>query len=332
MIYYADIKNRGVIFLYKKHCIILLCLALVLSFAGCSDAGTRNTTLESSALQSTIGSTEVTALSETSAFSTETSLDITTGTTDNGYLQKATVNGISYSLTVDLKKWEGNTSEEQIKTLEDLFWEVYPRLYERFGSISKAPTDVVLLIENDGYEVAEAWENNVHIHDCWLKDNPTDFDCFTHELAHVIQSGWEKEYLEYSSYIERFADYCRYIYAFRNGFYNDEVWDLQTVEAEPDRESSVRFLVWLDYNLSTSGNDFIFNYFRICTEKKFGTSDWDKAWAELFANTKFEGMSIDKVWDLYASSDFAALSSHTDGSGSSELLRSYDIRSRYINN
>ena len=42
-----------------------------------------------------------------------------------------------------------------------------------------------------------------------------------------------------------------------NGGYNDQVWTLQTVTDEPDRESSVRFLVWLDYKLSGSDRDFM---------------------------------------------------------------------------
>ena len=302
------------------------CLIASLLLSACSgpketEAPTITTTQETSVTATT---TE-----ETSSAPTEPSIDIKTSTIENGYLQQATIDGVSYSLTVDLSKWVENTSKEQIATLQELFWEVYPRLYKRFGVHSNAPTDVVLHIENEGYEVAEAWENNVHIYDEWLMNHPTDYDCFTHELAHVIQNGWDDDYLEYSGYIERFADYCRYIYAFRKGFYNDEVWDLQTVDDESDRESSVRFLVWLDYNLSDDGNDFIYKYFCLCTDKKYSNSDWNKAWDELFKSTVFEGMSIDKVWELYTSSDFARLPSHAERNETSELLKAYDIRSRY---
>lgn len=325
MIYYAE-KMTGVNLLFHKEKLISLCLIPVLLFAGCGKTENSGTTTHATTTTTT---TTAATTAETITVSTETTIDIKTSTIDNGYLQQATIDGVSYSLTVDLAKWEKNTSMEQIGTLEEVFWEVYPRLYKRFGEYSKAPVDVVLHIENEGYEIAEAWENNVHIHDQWLMNNPTDFDCFVHELAHVIQNGWDEEYLEYSGYIERFADYCRFIYAFKNGLYNDEGWELQTVENEPDRESSVRFLVWLDYNLSSPDRDFILNYFRICSSMKYEKTAWNKAWAELFKGTKFEGMSIDKVWELYASSDFAMLSSYSGSNGTSELLTKYDIRSRY---
>lgn len=46
-----------------------------------------------------------------------------------------------------------------------------------------APTEVVLAIEDEGYPIAEAGGNFVHLHDKWLADNPKDYDCIAHELA-----------------------------------------------------------------------------------------------------------------------------------------------------
>ena len=201
-------------------------------------------------------------------------------------------------------------------------------MYERFGTYSSAPTDVELLIENEGYEIACAWENKVHLHDMWLHDNPEDFDCYTHELAHLIQNGWSEDYLEYDSYIERFADYCRYIYAYDDGKYNDKGWTLQTVETENTRELSVRFLVWLDYELSSSDRDFMYDYFVLCSDCQFAKTDWPKAWKTLFAGTKFEAKPIDEVWNEYSTSDFATLSSNSEETGESDLLSKYDIRNK----
>ena len=247
---------------------------------------------------------------------------------DKTVIETGEVNGKKYSLTVDLSGWAGNTTPEQIGILSRLFWQVYPALYERFGDISEAPSDVILLIENSGYEIAEAWENKVHLHDMWLYNNPEDFDCITHELAHVIQNGWNGENLEYDSYIERFADYCRFIYCLDEGKYNDHSWTLQTVEDEPDRETSVRFLVWLDYNLSGSGRDFMKDYFLICTRGKYPSSKWKKAWNELFEGTVFEGKSIGDVWKEYERSDFASMSSYAESGEASELLAKYDARKK----
>lgn len=108
--------------------------------------------------------------------------------------------------------------------LSELFWECYPKMVERFYDLSDAPTDVTIAIENEGYEVAEAGGNFVHLYDQWLYSNPDDYDCITHELAHLIQgSGWAPDYLEYSDYIEVFADCCRYEYAMREGIFNNKL-------------------------------------------------------------------------------------------------------------
>lgn len=241
----------------------------------------------------------------------------------------ARINGVDYSLTVDLKKCDGNTSLEQIETLESLFWQVYPKLYERFGYYSSAPTDIELLIENEDYEIACAWENKVHIHDMWLHDNPEDFDCYTHELAHLTQNGWYEDYLEYDNYIETFADYCRYLYAYNNGEFNDHVWTLQTVDEEDSRETSVRFLVWLDNELSTPDHDFMYDYYVACSDATHKKDEWDKVWTSLFKGTSMEGKTIDEVWDIYAKSDFAHLSTETKEPGQSELLKKYNVR-KYV--
>ncbi|MBQ3915778.1 MAG: hypothetical protein II690_04220, partial [Ruminococcus sp.] len=184
------------------------------------------------------------------------------------------VNGIDYSLTLDLETWDEYTTPEQMGELSRLFWQVYPKMYQRFSDLSGAPLDVTLAIEDNGYEVADAGGDRVHIHDRWLYDNPGDYDCITHELAHIIQAGWDESYLEYSGYIERFADCCRFEYAMDGGAYNDYVWDLQTVDIENTRESSVRFLVWLDCFYSGQGNDILRKYFNTCRNSYYQSYQW----------------------------------------------------------
>ena len=243
--------------------VIILALSFSFIFAGCHKKDDVSEKEPDAA--TTIGSTADISVSDESAsgnsVTEEENIEIKSDISEERRYHCAKVNGVDYSLTVDLTKWEGNTDLSQIETLESLFWQVYPKLYDRFGIYSSAPTDVELLIENEGYEIACAWDNKVHLHDMWLHDNPEDFDCYAHELAHLIQNGWSEDYLEYDSYIERFADYCRYIYAYDDGKYNDKGWTLQTVETEDSRELSVRFLVWLDYELSSSDRDFMYDYF-----------------------------------------------------------------------
>ena len=218
-------------------------------------------------------------------------------------VEQRAVDGREYTFTIDLTKWHGYTTREQIDVISDLFWEVYPAMYERFGVYSDASTDVTLAIEDEGYEIAETSDNFVHLHDQWLYEWPDDYDCLTHEFAHVIQNGWDGNYLEYDSYIERFADYCRYVYAYNDGYYNDTAWTLQTVEDEPDRESSVRFLVWLDHYYSSDENDLLLKYFEVCYDCAYESDDWDEAWAYILEGSELEGLSIDQVFELYAGSD-----------------------------
>ena len=197
-----------------------------------------------------------------------------------------------------------------------------------FSDLSSPPTNVTLAIENEGYEVAWASGNLVHLHDQWLYRFPEDYDCITHELAHVIQNGWDDTYLEESGYIERFADCCRYEYALDNGFYNDDEWTLQTIADESSRGESVRFFVWLDYMYSDETTDILRKFFAVCRNGYISGDKWGSAWQEVFSGPKLAGKSIDEVWAMFAASDFANLSSYSDHGSGSDLLSQYPIRDK----
>ena len=243
-------------------------------------------------------------------------------------IQTGTVGGTEYTFVIDLSRWAGHSTRKQIDVISRLFWQCYPRMYARFGGVSGAPTEVTLAIEDEGYEIAETAGSFVHLHDRWLEERPTDYDCLTHEFAHVIQNGWDEEHCEYGSYIERFADACRYEYALDDGYYNDACWTLWPVAGEPDRESSVRFLVWLDTVYSTPDRDLLLNFFRACWEETYPADRWDEAWREIFAGTALADMDIDEVWALYEASDFARLSAEAPEGETSELLTAYDVPGR----
>ena len=243
-------------------------------------------------------------------------------------LQKGKVNGQDYTLTLSLSKWEKHTTPAQLVTLSRLFWQCYPRMWARYADISGAPSEVTLAVENEGYEVASAGGNFVHLHDQWLERYPEDYDCITHELAHVIQNGWDSDYLEDSGYIERFADCSRYEYAIDNGYYNDGEWGLQTVADESTRSTSVRFLVWLDYNYTDENADILRNFLDVCRNRKIPSAQWESAWTEVFAGTKLAGKTIVEVWAMFTASDFANLSSYSDHGSGSELLARYPVREK----
>lgn len=241
--------------------------------------------------------------------------------------QTGTINGNKYTFTIDLTKWARKTSVNQIVTCSRLFWECYPRMYERFSSVSKCSKVITFAVENEGYGIATATPTRVHLHDDWLANNPTDYDCLTHEFGHVAQNAWTRGYLEYDADIELFAEYCRYVYAFKNGMYNDDHWTLATATNETNREKSKRFLVWLDYTYSTKDNDVLLKYFTACNNNQYKQADWDKAWAEIFKGTPLEGKTIDEAFAIYKSSDFGRLSTKVSN-GVVPLLQKYDVREK----
>lgn len=251
--------------------------------------------------------------------------EITTALTENEVKQKGTIGGIEYKFTIRLTRWTGRTTPAQILILSRLFWQVYPKMYSRFGAAGKSPTAITLDIENRGYGIAWNAGRLVHLHDGWLERCPEDFDCITHELAHAIQNGWNGQTLEFDGFIERFADACRYLYAFNDGEYNDKGWQMQTVESEPTREDSVRFLVWFDYFYSTKENDLLLNYFRVCHDEKVPKERWSEAWAEIFKGSALEGREIDDIFAEYAASEFALLETGKK-EGISPLLSVFDVR------
>ena len=242
--------------------------------------------------------------SELSAFTN--ALPGVTVTKNNDIIyQEGIVNGQNYTLQIDISGSDGYTTTEDMVVLSRLFWQCYPAMYQRFGGISYPDPNVTLLIEDSGYEVACTWGNTIHLHDMWLYNNPGDYDCITHELAHVIQNGWDENYLEFSGYIETFADCCRYEYALDNGKYNNAVWSTLPVYDQPSRESSVRFLIWLDQNYTDWNADILRNFFSVCYNQGYPSYAWDAAWEQIFSGTALEGYDIYTVWNMYASSDFA---------------------------
>ena len=240
--------------------------------------------------------------------------------------QVGTVDGVEYKLTIRLTRWAGRTTPEQIVVLSKLFWANYPKMYKRFGIAGEAPTEITLDIENKGYGIAWNMGKLVHLHDGWLEKCPEDYDCITHELAHAIQNGWDGDTLEYDGFIERYADACRYLYAFNDGEFNDKDWEMQVLDREPTRADSVRFIVWFDYFYSTAENDLFLNYYKVCRSEKYPTANWKEAWAEIFKGSALEGRDIDDIYAEYAASEFATLSTLRRNGEESPLLQKYDVR------
>ena len=252
----------------------------------------------------------------------------------------AKVFGKKFTLNVNMAGSNGNTTPEQVVTCAKLFWYCYPQMYARFAATT-TPTTVTLKFEDFGYEVASASGGEVHIHDQWLKKNPQDFDCLTHEFAHIMQGGWDGNWLPTSGedtyMIERFADYCRYLYAFKRGYYNDMGWTLHTSKSETSYVTGVRFWVWLDNTYSTKEIDIIARMQKEITEKNYPRADWEsggKAWDVIFEGTDALGKTLEELWDMYAADPMSTASTKPREQGAKNALESrvplrQSIRDRY---
>lgn len=250
-------------------------------------------------------------------------------------IQKATIHDVKFSLSIGLSKWAKLTTPEQIANCAQLFWYCYPQMYFRLHN-DGSPTSLALNFENEGYEVASCGGNQVHIHDNWLHEHPTDYDCLTHEFAHAIQGGWygafSPSYGEDTYMIERFADYCRYVYAYNVGYYNDRGWELQTVRSEDTYWKSVRFWVWIDYTYSTDSIDIMqrINYYVQKGGKEAIRTNWETSgpmWDKVFKGTGAEGKTIDELFSLYKADEFSKLDALSAKlGGKSRLLNKFDIR------
>ena len=255
-------------------------------------------------------------------------------------LLKGNMNDTDFSLTVDLSGSNGHTKPWQVVTAAKLFWYCYPQMYARFHN-DVAPRDVILLIEDFDYEIACAWENKVHIHDRWLEECPLDFDCLTHEFSHTVQGEWEDDWMpangEDTYMVERFADYCRYLYAYQGGRFNDLGWEIQTIENEDSPFDSVRFWAWLDYTYSTPERDLI-REMNIRIHRKteqYAASEWlptGPVWQEIFEGTGAAGKNLFVLWAEYSNTEMCKLSSGVEQEGEiSPLQKAVDLRAA-INN
>ena len=262
-----------------------------------------------------------------SALTSITRPNVVMAADSNSRIRKSsrTVKGVKYSLTIDLKAEDGSMSEAQIKNITDLFYEVYPQLYDRFGAYNNAPTDVTFCFEtNYTHEgISRVVDGIIYVNGKYFADKKDHYDLLTHELGHTVMNIWYTQNMEEGA-LENFADYCRYVYSYQNGKYNDSEWLLRDTyyDREHGRKNSVRFLVWLDYVTNSSDKDILRDYYEICEDGKYPRGEWAaKVWPKLFKNTQFKNKSIDEVWQIYLYSDFSHYDSQSKNGNPSEIIR-----------
>lgn len=260
--------------------------------------------------------------------------------------QKKNIGDKLFTLVIDLGEWGQHTSPSQIKEITNLFWECYPKMYNRFAK-DIPDSDITVTICFPNREGIYAAEHTVYVDDNHLGNNKFDYDCVVHELAHTLQNrynaesnewiGWNGNKCSHSDYIENFADYCRYVYSYKEGYYNDDWWcpekyRTENIASDIAHQNSIRFLIWLDYKYSTTEYDPIVAFSDVCRSQKYSSYNWNTAWSKIFeGSVALKTRTIENVWNEYENDTyFSDAKSTTGGYGiKSELMQRYpDLRSK----
>lgn len=132
-----------------------------------------------------------------------------------------------------------------IGRLTTLFYQSYPKLYERFSNPNRpAPLHVKLIFKQELRVPAYCSGGEITINLDWLRKHPDDIALLTHELTHAVQGygrgvpGW---------FTEGLADYTRKLY----GPEVQPGWELPAKLTERNKYTDSyrvtgRFFLWLD--------------------------------------------------------------------------------------
>jgi len=194
-----------------------------------------------------------------------------------------------YNLTIENIDLQLNAAVRQ--RLSELYFEIYPRLVNRFNR--NAPHSIHVFI--DGQNKYPFWGLAVDskmIINAYRLHNPSSFpryyDIFLHELAHLVQQYTTRNLVDVKWLGEGLADYVRYTYGGSNV---DADWPLPDYSKKDVFNDSykvtARFLIWLEYKYNSSVIDQLDKGLRDVTYNQNST------WKEL------TGKSIEQLWTDY---------------------------------
>ena len=177
----------------------------------------------------------------------------------------------------------GVTDAAVTERILNIFRTQYVKMAEQYNP--DAPRTVMCTVDPDYDGVAYASGNRITVSANWLKNNPGDADCVTHELFHVVQG--------YPTYdpvwlIEGMADYARSAF----GVYNDlSGWGFPGFDQDQHYTNSytvtARFLAWCVKYVNPSLVVELDGLFRQNTYT-------EGAWVTL------TGSTVDDLWAEYA--------------------------------
>ena len=174
---------------------------------------------------------------------------------------------ISKYLTIVDKS--GSLSKATRKNLEKVFNTAYGKICEEFNYGVLVPVTLTIDPNEDGVAYTTNGGQIVLGAD-YIRENPEDYDCFTHELVHVAQSydcgapGW---------FVEGMADLGRDMFGLNN---KNVSWNLPLLlksesEALDGYRTSAAFLKWITENYD---KDAVKKINKACKECKYKDSLW----------------------------------------------------------
>lgn len=182
--------------------------------------------------------------------------------------------------TLCVTNHDTRTKPQTVAHMTQLFFDVYPRLVERFNA--GAPRTVEFSIGPASF-IAGASGNEVRYQTEWLLNQPEDYDVVVHEVMHIVQSyttapGWLTEGI---------ADYVRHEYGVNNVAAG---WSLQMPGAGSSYADGYgttgRFLVWLEARYAIEFVDMLDTALR-------GGSYVSGFWVS------YTGKTVDQLWQDY---------------------------------
>lgn len=173
-----------------------------------------------------------------------------------------------------------NQLGERIKTLIS---DTYPELLKKYNSDATKTIQVVIDTSYQG--VAYASGSKIVASSKWLRENPEDYDLFTHEIMHLIQAYPQNSGPSWLT--EGIADYVRAEYGINNKAAQWSLPDYSPSQNYTDSyRVSARFLLWIEKH---HDQNFVKKIDQHLRTKTYSEDVWEK----------HTGVSLDELWNRY---------------------------------
>lgn len=143
-------------------------------------------------------------------------LTVTEGYGDSFQLSEISLKGCALLLENEFEAiftgdWDKVTAINYKKNLKDLFYQVYPRQYTRWGTGSEPKR--MFIVADKGYDgVAYTMGNSIVISVDWMNSNPVGIGYFSHELTHAAQQYGNVTSSGSAWWVENMANYGGFRY------------------------------------------------------------------------------------------------------------------------